>query len=70
LRAAGAEVVLRPESVDLRPGERRQVRLVATARGLDAPGAVPAELVGEVRARGDLVARQVQAVSLVIPEGP
>jgi len=70
LRAAGAEVALRPESVDLRPGERRQVRLVATARGLDAPGAVPAELVGEVRAGGDLVARQVQAVSLVVPEGP
>jgi cytochrome c oxidase accessory protein FixG len=70
LAAGGAEVALRPESVDLGPGERRQVRLVVSARGLEAPGRIPAELVGEAHAGEALVARRSQRVPLVIPEAP
>jgi cytochrome c oxidase accessory protein FixG len=70
LSAGGAEVALRPESVELRPGERRQVRLVASARGIEAPGRFPAELSGEARGAGGVVARRSQQVSLVIPESP
>jgi hypothetical protein len=70
LAAGGAEVALRPASVELGPGERRQVRLVASARGLEAPGRVPAELSGEARAAGGVVARRSQRVPLVAPEAP
>jgi cytochrome c oxidase accessory protein FixG len=70
VRAASADVSVRPGSVSLAAGERRQVRLVASARGSLAPGRVRAELVGEARAGGDLVERRTQAVSLVVPEAP
>jgi hypothetical protein len=70
LAAGGAEVVVRPDSVRLGPGERRQVRLVASALGLDRPGRVPAELSGEARGAGGVVARRSQQVPLVVPEGP
>jgi cytochrome c oxidase accessory protein FixG len=65
--AEGAEISVRPEQVALGPGERRQVRLVASARGL-APGRVTAELVGEARAGEAVLERRVQPVSLVTPE--
>jgi hypothetical protein len=65
--AAGGDVQVRPDSVALAPGERRQVRLVASARGL-APGRVPAELRAEVREGAALVERQRQGVSIVVPE--
>jgi cytochrome c oxidase accessory protein FixG len=67
LRAGAAEVALRPEVVDLAPGERRQLRVVASAHGLDVPGRVPAELVGEVRSGGAVVARSAHPVSVVVP---
>ncbi|HSN90580.1 MAG TPA: 4Fe-4S dicluster domain-containing protein [Anaeromyxobacteraceae bacterium] len=70
LTARGAEVVLRPDAVALGPGERRQVRLVASARGLDEPGRFPAELTGEARAGDGAVARQSQVVPLVVPGAP
>ena len=70
LTARGAEVVLRPDAVELGPGERRQVRLVASARGLDEPGRFPAELTGEARAGDGAVARQSQVVPLVVPGAP
>jgi hypothetical protein len=70
VRAGVAEVAVRPAAVSLGAGERRQVRLVASARGPLAPGRVRAELVGEARAGGDLVERRTQAVSLVVPEAP
>jgi polyferredoxin len=69
LAAAGAEVTVRPERVALGPGERRQVRLVATARGL-GPGRVQGELRAAV-SRGDAVVEQRrQRVAFVVPEVP
>ena len=53
--------------MELGPGERRQVRLVVSARGLERAGRVPGELVGEVRRDGE-VERRSQALSLVVPE--
>jgi cytochrome c oxidase accessory protein FixG len=66
VRAAGAEVQVRPDSVALGALERRQVRLVASARGA-APGRSPAELVAEARRGGAVVARQSERISLVVP---
>jgi hypothetical protein len=68
LRAAAAEVTARPDRMELGPGERRQVRLVVSARGLERAGRVPGELVGEVRRDGEVVERRSQALSLVVPE--
>jgi hypothetical protein len=68
LRAGAAEVELRPDSVALGAGERRQVRLVASARGLDSPGRLAAELVAEARAGGVLLERRSETVPLVVPE--
>jgi cytochrome c oxidase accessory protein FixG len=68
--AAGAEVELRPDHVALAGGERRQVRVVASARGLP-PGRTPVELSAEARAGEAVVARRSQRVSILVPgEGP
>jgi cytochrome c oxidase accessory protein FixG len=67
LGAPGAQVSVRPDAVTLEPGERRQVRVVASAQGL-APGRFQAELVAEVRAGARVVERDVQRVPLVVPE--
>jgi cytochrome c oxidase accessory protein FixG len=69
LRAPGADVAVRPEHVSLGPGERRQVRVVATAAGL-GPGRVRGELSAGVRRGGALVETQRQEISLVVPEAP
>jgi cytochrome c oxidase accessory protein FixG len=66
---AAGEVALRPDRVELAAGERRQVRLLATARGLP-PGRAPAALELEVRAGGAVVERTRAALPLVAPEGP
>jgi cytochrome c oxidase accessory protein FixG len=66
LRAAGAEVQVRPERVPLGPGERRQVRVVASARGL-APGLAPAELSAEASRDDTIVARRTQPVPIFAP---
>jgi len=66
LRAAAGEVQLRPASVALAAGERRQVRLLASARGVP-PGRSSAELIAEARGRDDVVARRSQALPLVAP---
>ena len=68
VRAAAADVIARPDRMELGPGERRQVRLVVSARGLERAGRVPGELVGEVRRDGEVVERRSQALSLVVPE--
>jgi hypothetical protein len=68
LRAPGAETVLRPAAVSLGPGERRQVRVVASTRGLESPGRVPAELVAVAEAAPGRARRQVAPVSIVVPE--
>jgi cytochrome c oxidase accessory protein FixG len=68
LRAPGAETVLRPAAVSLAPGERRQVRVVASTRGLESPGRVPAELVAVAEAAPGRARRQVAPVSIVVPE--
>jgi hypothetical protein len=69
LRAPGADVALRPDRVALGPGERRQVRLVATAGGL-APGRVQGELSADVARGGAVVERRSQRLALVVPEAP
>jgi cytochrome c oxidase accessory protein FixG len=61
------DVDLRPASVRLAPGERRELRVVASASGLPA-GRVPAQLVGEVRAGGAVLERRTEAVSILVPE--
>jgi len=66
LRAVAGEVELRPDRVPLAPGERRQVRLVATARGLP-PGRSAAELSAEARRGTEVVARRTQPVPLFAP---
>jgi cytochrome c oxidase accessory protein FixG len=66
--APGAEVTLRPERVELAPGEHRQVRLLASARGL-SPGRVRAALDAEIHAGDRVLARPASnTVSLVVPE--
>ena len=69
LAAPGGEVTVRPERVALGPGERRQVRLVATARGL-APGRVQGELSAAVSRGERVVERRRQRLALVVPEVP
>jgi cytochrome c oxidase accessory protein FixG len=66
LAAPGGAVALRPDAVPLGPGERRQVRVVAAARGL-APGDAAAELSAVARRGGDVVARRTQPLRLVVP---
>jgi cytochrome c oxidase accessory protein FixG len=69
LSAPGGAVALRPDAVPLAAGERRQVRVVASARGLPA-GAAAGELSAVAR-RGDaVVARRTQPLHLVVPGEP
>ncbi len=63
----GAEVTVRPERVALGPGERRQVRLLATARGL-APGRADGTLVAEVRGADGKTERRTERVVIAVPE--
>ncbi len=66
--AAGGEVALRPDRVELAPGERRRLRVLAEASGL-APGRVPATLSAELPATGAAARRVATAdVTLVVPE--
>jgi polyferredoxin len=69
LRAGGSEVALRPDRVALSAGERRQVRVVATARGLP-PGRSPGELSAEARAGSELIGRRAERVPLLVPAEP
>jgi cytochrome c oxidase accessory protein FixG len=69
LRAPGADVVVRPERVSLGPGERRQVRVVATSAGL-APGRVQGTLTADVSRDGAFVERRSQQLALDVPEAP
>ncbi len=66
LRAPGGEVAVRPEAVALGAGERRQVRVVASAAGLP-PGRASAELSAVARRGAEVVARRSQPLSLVVP---
>ena len=68
LALGGAETSLRPARVQLAPGERRSVRVVASARGPLAPGRRGAELSAEARAGERRIARAAQAVPFVVPE--
>jgi cytochrome c oxidase accessory protein FixG len=67
--APGATVTVRPERVELRAGERRHLRVLATARGL-AAGRAGATLVAEVRAGDRLVEATTSSLSIVVPEEP
>jgi cytochrome c oxidase accessory protein FixG len=67
LHAGAVEAVVRPDTVALGPGERRQVRLVVSAQGLSA-GRVTAELVGEATSDRGVVERRAQPLSFVVPE--
>jgi polyferredoxin len=67
VRAGAAEVQLRPDRVALGPLERRQVRVVASARGLP-PGRSPAELSAEARRGDDVVARRTQRLPMFAPQ--
>jgi polyferredoxin len=69
LRAGSADVELRPERVALSAGERRQVRVVATARGLP-PGRSPGELTAEARTGSGVVGRRAERVPLLVPAEP
>jgi cytochrome c oxidase accessory protein FixG len=60
---------LRPDRVDLGPGERRHLRVLASAHGLP-PGRSRARLVGEARQGDRLLGRPAAEVSLVAPEAP
>ena len=70
LAMGDADVSVLPAAVQLEPGERRQIRLVASARGLESPGRVSARLSGEARAGGEVVARRIQDVPLMVPVEP
>jgi cytochrome c oxidase accessory protein FixG len=67
LAVPGGEVAVRPDAVALGPGERRQLRLVAAARGLP-PGRVQAELSAAARVGDGALERRTQRVALVVPE--
>jgi P pilus assembly chaperone PapD len=69
VRAAPADVTVRPAVVELGPGERRQVRLVVSARGLARAGRVEGELLGEVRSGSLVLERQSQPLTILVPEG-
>lgn len=68
LAAPGGDVTIRPDRIDLASGERRQVRLVATARGFP-PGRVQASLSAEARAGEAIVDRRTERIPIVVPEG-
>jgi hypothetical protein len=66
VRAAPAEVEVRPDRVALGPLERRQVRVVASARGLP-PGRSQAELSVESRRGDEVVARRSERLPISAP---
>ena len=66
LTAPGGAVALRPDAVPLGPGERRQVRVLAAARGLP-PGEATGELAAVARRGSEVVSRRSQPVPLIIP---
>ncbi len=65
----GAEVSVRPERVALAAGERRHVRVLATARGL-AAGRADGTLVAEARVAGGRTERRTERVVIAVPEAP
>lgn len=65
--AGGGEVTVRPASVALAAREARQVRLLATARGL-APGAARVALTLEIREGDRVVERRATELSISPPE--
>jgi cytochrome c oxidase accessory protein FixG len=67
--APAEHLALRPDAVELGAGERRQLRLLATARGLP-PGRTRATLDAEVRAGGAVIERRHVDVALAAPESP
>ncbi|BDG01908.1 4Fe-4S dicluster domain-containing protein [Anaeromyxobacter oryzae] len=67
--AEGWDVSVRPDTIALHAGEHRQVRVVATARGLPA-GVEPALLVAEVRAGERVLERRSTKLSILVPEAP
>jgi cytochrome c oxidase accessory protein FixG len=69
LSLPGAEVSVRPERLELGPGERRQLRLVATARGLP-PGPAEGRLSAESRTDGGRTERRTERVVVAAPGGP
>jgi len=68
LRSPGIDVRLRPDRVELRPGEHKTTRLVAIARGLAPQSNVSAELSAVSAAPG--LARVSRTVTLSAPERP
>jgi cytochrome c oxidase accessory protein FixG len=66
LAASGGAVAVRPEAVPLGAGERRQVRVLASARGLP-PGEAEARLTAEARRGDEVVARRTQPVPFLVP---
>ena len=64
-----ARLALHPDRASLGPGERRSMRVLASARGLGA-GRTRVRLVGEIRAGERLLGREVAELSMVIPERP
>jgi cytochrome c oxidase accessory protein FixG len=69
LTAPGAEVEVRPARVALGPGERRQVHLVASARGL-APGRAEGVLRADAARGGATLESRTERVPLFAPEAP
>ena len=63
----GAEVTVRPDRVALAPGEHRQVRVLATARGL-APGRADGTLVADARAADGRTERAAERIVIAAPE--
>jgi cytochrome c oxidase accessory protein FixG len=66
LDAPGGAVAVRPAAVPLGPGERRQLRLLASASGLP-PGSVTAQLSAVARAGAEVVASRTELVPLRVP---
>jgi polyferredoxin len=66
LSAPGGAVAVRPDAVSLGAGERRQVRVVASARGLP-PGDAAVRLTAEARRGAEVIARRAQQLPLFVP---
>ena len=66
LSAPGGAVAVRPDAISLAAGERRQVRILASAHGLP-PGEAAARITAEARRGAEVVARRTQPVPLVVP---
>lgn len=67
---AGAEATVRPATVALREGEIRRLRLLASVRGLPAPGTYRGQLTSDARDAGGATERRSWQLSLVVPESP